>query len=195
MNITVKHLSKSFGAKRVLRDFSAFFGEGETTCVMGPSGCGKTTLLFLLMGLLEPDTGTIAGVPLRKSAVFQEDRLCETFTAVANVRMTCPTGVSRETTVRHLTEIGLDDSLSLPVSELSGGMRRRVAIVRAVLAGGDVLFFDEPFKGLDAELKRHVIRYVTENTKGKTVIVVTHDEDEARELGGRLIDMEMLSQE
>ena len=183
MNITVKHLSKSFGASGssgLLRVFGRRNDRGVDL--------GAARLRCPLMGLWAR-YGYDRGAPPKKRR-FQEDRLCETFTAVANVRMTCPTGVSRETIVRHLTEIGLDDSLSLPVSELSGGMRRRVAIVRAVLAGGDVLFFDEPFKGLDAELKRHVIRYVTENTKGKTVIVVTHDEDEARELGGRLIDMD-----
>ncbi len=193
MNITVQNLSKSFGEKSVIDGFSAVFHAGGTTCIMGPSGCGKTTLLFMLMGLIAPDTGTIEGVPERRSAVFQEDRLCEAFNAPANVRLACPTDVSREDIVRHLSDIGLRGSLNIPVRKLSGGMRRRVAIVRAVLAGGDVIFLDEPFKGLDAELKKDVIRYVKEKTAGKTVIVVTHDEDEAQEMGGDLIQMELLA--
>jgi len=193
MDILLQNLSKSFGPKRVIEDFSAVIRAGGTTCIMGPSGCGKTTLLFMIMGLVAPDTGTIEGVPERKSVVFQEDRLCESFNAVANVRLACPADISREEIVRHLSDIGLKESLAIPVRELSGGMRRRVAVVRAVLAGGDVLFFDEPFKGLDAELKNDVIRYVKTQTAGKTVIVVTHDEDEAQQMGGELLPMELLT--
>lgn len=195
MDIIVKNLIKSFGSKRVIEDFSAIFKEGGTTCVMGPSGCGKTTLLFILMGLIAPDSGIVEGVPERKSAVFQEDRLCENHSAIANVRLACPPSVSREEIVRHLSDIGLEESLSLPVRDLSGGMRRRVAVVRAILSGGDVLFFDEPFKGLDNERKNDVIRYVREYTAGKTLIVVTHDEAEARETGGDLVRMELLNAE
>lgn len=193
MDITVKNINKRFGSKRVIEDFSAVFKEGGTTCIMGPSGCGKTTLLFMLMGLIAPDSGTIEGVPERISAVFQEDRLCEPFNAIANVRLACPPSVNREEIVRHLSKIGLEESLSVPVRDLSGGMRRRVAVVRAILAGGDALFFDEPFKGLDAELKNDVIRYVRENTAGKTVIIVTHDEVEASGIDGDVIRMELLS--
>ena len=192
MDITVKNLSKSFGSKRVIEDFSAFFKEGGTTCVMGPSGCGKTTLLFMLMGLIAPDSGTIEGVPERISAVFQEDRLCESFSAVANVRLVCGISTEESTIQEHLSAIGLGDSLFLPVSMLSGGMRRRVALVRAVLSPGKVLFLDEPFKGLDDKLKESVISYMKTRAKGKTIILVTHDEDEALSMGGNLIRMERL---
>ncbi|MBN1776408.1 MAG: ABC transporter ATP-binding protein [Clostridiales bacterium] len=190
MDISVQNLSKSFGPKRVIENFSAVFREGETTCVMGPSGCGKTTLLFMLMGLIAPDMGTVEGVPERKSAVFQEDRLCESFSAVANVRLVCDKNTDEHTIREHLTAIGLGDSLFVPVSDLSGGMRRRVALVRAVLAPGETLFLDEPFKGLDDKLKGFVISYVKTRAKGKTVVLVTHDEDEARVMGGNMIRME-----
>ena len=91
MDIQVKHLSKRFGDKVVFADFSAAFPQGKTTCVMGPSGCGKTTLLSLLLGLEQPDSGEITGLSgLRKSAVFQEHRLCEDVSAAANLRLVAP---------------------------------------------------------------------------------------------------------
>ena len=88
MAIELQNVSKSFGEKQVLQNFSHVFPEGELTCVMGPSGCGKTTLLSLLLGLEQPDSGRVLGMEgRRKSAVFQEDRLCGVFSAVANVRL------------------------------------------------------------------------------------------------------------
>ena len=156
---------------------------------MGPSGCGKTTLLNLLMGLVPPDDGTISGVPAKKSAVFQEDRLCMCFSAVTNVRMVCSRKITTEMIESHLATIGLKDSMHMPVLELSGGMQRRVAIVRAVLAESEIIFLDEPFKGLDAETKQSVMQYVKANTQGKTVVMVTHDEEEAKSMGGHLINI------
>jgi NitT/TauT family transport system ATP-binding protein len=191
MDIQINKLTKSFGNKIVIRDFSALIREKRVTCIMGPSGCGKTTLLNILMGLLLPDSGTITGVPRKKSAVFQEERLCESFSAVANVRMVCQKEISTRMIEEHLAGIGLKDSMYMPVSELSGGMRRRVAIVRAMLAKSEIIFLDEPFKGLDAETKQSVIRYVKVNTRDKTVIMVTHDLDEVQKMDGRLISMEL----
>lgn len=190
MDIIVGRVSKCFGDNRVLDNFSAVIREKQTTCIMGPSGCGKTTLMYILMGLMAPDSGTVEGVPEEKSAVFQEDRLCEAFSAVTNVRMVCDKNTDERTIQEHLSEIGLEDSLFLPVSKLSGGMRRRVALVRAVLAPGDSLFLDEPFKGLDDKLKESVISYVKTRAKNKTIILVTHDEDEALAMGGNMIRME-----
>lgn len=189
MDIIVSNLSKSFGTNHVLVDFNAAFPEHELTCLMGPSGCGKTTLLNILMGFIRPDSGSIKGVPRLKSAVFQEDRLCEGFNAVSNVRFVCNRKADTKKIIAHLESIGLKGSLNQPVSELSGGMRRRVAIVRAILAKSDVLFFDEPFKGLDVDTKKDVMQYLKDNMKGRTVIMVTHDIDEVKALDGSLISM------
>ena len=91
MAIELQNVCKAFGEKQVLQDFSHTFPEGELTCVMGPSGCGKTTLLSLLLGLEQPDAGKILGMEgRRKSAVFQEDRLCENASAVSNIRLVTP---------------------------------------------------------------------------------------------------------
>ena len=187
MDIILRHVWRSFGEKQVLRDFSHTFPQGELTVVMGPSGCGKTTLLSLLLGLQAPDQGEILGLEgLKKSAVFQEDRLCENTTAQANLRLVNPS-LTREQANQALTALGLGDSLSQPVREFSGGMKRRVAILRALLAPYDVLLCDEPFQGLDQDTKALVLTYFREKTRGKTVILVTHDEKEAEFFGGPLL--------
>ncbi|MDD2497183.1 MAG: ATP-binding cassette domain-containing protein [Desulfitobacteriaceae bacterium] len=189
MDIIVSDLSKSFGANCVLDRFNAIFPEHGMTCIMGPSGCGKTTLINILMGLISPDSGTVFGVPRLKSAVFQEDRLCEGFNAVSNVQFVCDKMVNRSRNILHLENIGLKDSLNQPVRELSGGMKRRVAIVRAIIPQSDILFLDEPFKALDDETKKVTMDYVKDNTKGRTVIMVTHDINEAKAMGGQLLTM------
>lgn len=155
MAIRVTGLWKSYGKKTVLQDFSAVFEEGKTTCIMAPSGKGKTTLLRILMGLEKADRGSVEGIKgKKKSVVFQEDRLCENLSTGANVRLVVKgkTGRSRqfqETMSRGFSRMGLADCISQPARELSGGMRRRAAILRALYADWDILFLDEPFKGLD----------------------------------------------
>lgn len=192
MDIVISELSKSYGDNIVLDEFSAVIPENKMTFIMGPSGCGKTTLISILMGLADMDSGTITGVPLLKSAVFQEDRLCESFNAVSNVRLACEKRTKNKEIISHLEKIGLKDNLYKPVIELSGGMRRRVAVVRAIMARSDIIFMDEPFKGLDDKTKAKTMQYVAENTKNKTVIIVTHDIDEANCLGGKIIAMKNL---
>ena len=189
-DIVLRGITKRFGDKVVLEDLNARFLKGQTSCIMGPSGCGKTTLLQLLTGFLTPDEGTITGVPKKKSAVFQEDRLCEPFTAVSNIKMvlgrTADTGRIRD----HLRQLGLEEAaLDKPVRDFSGGMKRRVSIARAVLFGGEVLFLDEPFKGLDAATREQAMDYVKRHTKGSTVLLITHDQQEARKMGGQLLAM------
>ena len=185
--VEVKHLYKSFGDKVVLRDFSARFPLGAVTAVMAPSGGGKTTLLRILMGLEAADSGTVEGLAgLRQSAVFQEDRLCEALSAAANIRLVNP-ALSKGEAEAMLRELGLGDSLGQPVRTLSGGMKRRVAILRALAAEYDVLFCDEPFKGLDQATKAQVLDYFLARTQGKTVLVVTHDPEEAKSLGGHTL--------
>mgnify|MGYP002799818380 CR=1 FL=1 len=187
MEIELRNVSKSYGEKQVLKAFSHTFPRGELTCIMGPSGCGKTTLLSLLLGLEAPDQGEILGLEgLRKSAVFQEDRLCENAGAVSNIRLVNP-ALTKGETEGMLRELGLSDSLRQPVRTLSGGMKRRVAILRALAADYDVLFCDEPFKGLDKATKEQVMAYFLERTRGRTVILVTHEKNEANFLNGQLL--------
>lgn len=185
MDIILEHVWKSFDEKRVLRDISCRFPEGKTTCLMGPSGSGKTTLLNILAGLTVPDGGSISGVPEKISMVFQEDRLCEDFSVLANTTMAVPK--KEKEALRLLAALGLENELSTPVRNLSGGMKRRVAIARALLYEGDLLLLDEAFKGLDPETKEKVMQAVGRETKGKTVISVTHDEQEALDFGDSIL--------
>ena len=151
--LKIRGISKSFDGRKVLRNVNAIFPAGSITCLLGPSGYGKTTLLRIVAGLEKPDTGSVEGVPEEIGFVFQEDRLCEDFSAISNVRLVTGKSMPKEEIIRHLTEIGLGDSLDRPVHEYSGGMKRRVAIVRAVCYPAQLLILDEPFKGLDEKLR------------------------------------------
>ncbi len=187
-DIEVQGLTKVYGNKKVLQDYSATFSGGNCTCIMGDSGVGKTTLLHILMGLEQPDAGSITGLAgLKISAVFQEDRLCESFNAIANIGFACGKKTAPAAITAHLTALGLGDSLEQPVRELSGGMRRRVAICRAVLAAGQVLFLDEPLKGLDEQNKEMTANYIRQYSQGITTLMVTHSQDEVALMGGRLL--------
>ena len=191
-DIIIKDLCKSFGEKKVLENFSVTFPAGSVSCIMAPSGAGKTTLISIIQGFVKPDSGSISGNEVPMSAVFQEDRLCEDFNPVSNVRFSCGSKKnkkSKEEIVSCLTSLGLGDSLGKPVREFSGGMKRRVAIARALMAEYELLFLDEPFKGLDEELKVLVAEYIRASAAGKTVIAVSHDESEAALLGATIIKM------
>lgn len=181
--IKIDELNKSFGDTAVFKEFSAEFEDGSVTCIMGSSGIGKTTLLRILMGLEDYDDGHITGLENKTmAAVFQEDRLCENLTVSANIRMTGgkdEKGISEQEVVKYLEIIGMKNMAGKQVSELSGGMKRRVAILRAVLADRDIVFFDEPLKGLDPETEKKVMDTVVPLLNGKTVLWVTHREGEA----------------
>ncbi len=190
MGVIVSDLKKSYGNKVVLNGFSHKFPYGKVTAVTGQSGCGKSTLLSVIMGLLPPDSGTVQ-CPEPISAVFQEDRLCENLTSSANIRLVTGKNYGLREIAEQLSRIGLDGCENKAVRELSGGMKRRVALLRALMADYEVLFLDEPFKGLDNETKKLVMEYSKEKIKGKTVIFVTHDAAERDFLSHEVIEMRM----
>ena len=186
--ICIEQLSKSYGEKHVLRDFTARLPLGETTVITGVSGGGKTTLLRLILGLEAPDAGAIAGVPESCAAVFQEDRLCPQLTALDNVLFAA--GRKKEAEARRLlARLGLGDSVDTAAAALSGGMRRRCALARALCAEYELLALDEPFKGLDAENRRTAMETVREASHDKTVLFVTHDAAEAEFFGGNRLSV------
>ncbi len=186
-DIIIRNISKAFAENDVLKAFSAVIPAGEISCLMAPSGRGKTTLLRILMGLEQPDSGHISGVTgFRLSAVFQEDRLCENLSPVTNIRLVCRSHSTRAV-IDALNAAGLSGCIGQPVRELSGGMRRRVALLRALMADYDILFLDEPFKGLDAAAKATVMAQTRKHIQGKTVLLVTHDPQEAQTLGAGTI--------
>ena len=184
-DITLKNVSKSFGEKEVLKNVSFSFPAGRVTCLMGPSGSGKTTILSLLLELIKPDSGKVSGLPERKAAVFQEDRLFEDFSVLSN--LSAVTKRSEETIREALSAIGLKDASEEKVKILSGGMKRRVAILRALLSDYDLLVLDEPFKGLDEDLRKETAACVLNKNAGRTIVMVTHDPAEAELMGADII--------
>lgn len=179
MKVILHNISKSFGSLKVLSDFSLVMESGRTYGLMSPSGAGKTTLLRLLMGLESLDGGSIEKPGhLRISTVFQEDRLCEAFTPVENVRMVTGKSLTEQQVRSELCRLLPAESLKRPVATLSGGMKRRTAICRAMLAPFDLLLMDEPFTGLDEDTKHTVILYIQEKCAGKITLLSTHQEQE-----------------
>lgn len=183
------NIGKRFKDNIVLENFTHDFAEGKVTAVLGRSGSGKSTLLNILMGLILPDSGEVIRDG-KISAVFQENRLCENLTVSANIRLVTGKRCSREQIADALNEVGLADCADKPVRELSGGMKRRTALLRALLAEYDLLFLDEPFKGLDEETKRTVIEYCKRRISGKTVVLVTHDMDECEALADEILELD-----
>lgn len=149
----------------------------------GSFGSGKTTLLRILMGLERADSGRIDGLNgLCISAVFQEDRLCNQLDGVSNLRLVTP-ALGRAEAANAMKAVGLSDCIGQPIRELSGGQRRRVAILRGLLADYDFLILDEPFRGLDRETKRLVMEDTRRRCMERTVLLVTHDAAELEVLG------------
>ena len=190
--IELKNIYKKYGETAVFEGLCETFGDGEVVAIMGPSGSGKTTLLRLIMGLEKPDGGEIIGTDKERFAcVFQENRLIEHCSAPENLRLVLKKDVPEEAIIEELKSVGIGvsnpEELNKPVSKFSGGMKRRVAIVRAMMAEADTVILDEPFKGLDAELKQAVMGYIDDRIGTARMILVTHDEDEARQLCDRVI--------
>ena len=184
--LTISGICKAFDGRPVLKDVSFDFPESAVTALRGPSGCGKTTLVNIILGLLAPDAGEVR-MPLnaRTAAVFQEDRLIEHFSAAQNVRLTAPSTVTEAVIRAALAELGLDGDGEKRVSEFSGGMRRRVAVIRAALYQPQILLLDEPFKGLDEEMRARTAAFLRRTCPQATTVLVTHDETEAALMGAK----------
>ncbi|MBR1757843.1 MAG: ABC transporter ATP-binding protein [Lachnospiraceae bacterium] len=192
MDISLEHISKAFGEQRVLRGVNLTFEEGRTTCLMGPSGNGKTTLLRILTGLEKADEGKVLGVPEKIAMVFQEDRLLLERTALENVCIAA--GVTEREAEEAFRAVGLSEYEEKPAEQLSGGMARRVAIVRACLADAELIVMDEPFKGLDEGTLDLVITFIKARLENKTVIIVTHLPEEAEKIGGKIVWLDQVSE-
>jgi len=186
--IKMKHISKRYDDKQVLCGFSLDIPLG-VTCLMGASGAGKTTLLRILLGLEKPDSGQVENLPERVAVVFQEDRLQESMTVRGNLLFSLGKRYDAQRAEKLLQELLLPNVLSQRVSALSGGMKRRVALCRALLYDAPLLVLDEPFKGLDEKTRQAAMDVLLRYTTGKSVLIVTHDEAEGQYLGARMMTM------
>lgn len=189
--IVVSDVSKRFGEKTVLNHFSLEIEKGGIFLIMGASGCGKTTLLRIMIGLEKADEGKVSGIdPDRISFVFQEDRLIDHLSVLSNAILPMKNeSASRKAGAKALALLGLEGEEKKRARDLSGGMARRVSIARAMLKEADVVFMDEPFKGLDKDTKEKAISFVKQYAEGKTLIIVTHSANEALLLGGKVYKM------
>ena len=169
-DITLEAVAKSFGEQKVLSEQTAVYRAGEMYYLRGPSGSGKTTLLHIIAGLLEPEGGRVI-VPDTVSVMFQEDRLCEDYDAIKNVELVCG---DRRRAAGALAELLEADALDKPCGRLSGGMKRRVALVRALEADAAYVLLDEPFTGMDDETRLRAEEYIRRRQRGRTLIIATH---------------------
>ena len=185
--IKLEKINKHFGEKQVLSDLSLAVPAGARVCLTGASGSGKTTLLNIILGRVKPDSGTVSGVPQKIAAVFQEDRLPEYLSAFANVRFVTGKSMPAREITALLGMLGLEGSEYCRSAQLSGGMKRRAAVARALAAESELVIMDEPFSGLDAETKSRVIEVINRLTEGKTFICVTHDPADAAALGATAV--------
>lgn len=206
MTVTISHVGKVFASRQgepliVLDDLSFTIEKSEFVCILGPSGCGKTTLLRMIAGLdhatsgvIDVDGEPVTGPDPRIAMIFQEYSLYPWRTVRANVEFGLqmrgiPPEERREIVDRNIRLVGLEDfAMSYPY-ELSGGMRQRVAVARALATDPAVLLMDEPFGALDAQtrnrMQKELLR-IWEKTK-KTIIFITHSVDEAVFLADRIV--------
>ena len=168
--MNVKDLTVTLGGKTVLDRFSLSLPDEGLTYLMGPSGRGKTTLLRVMAGLLQPDSGRVE-MPGRAVMLFQEDRLFPRLTALKQVEAVLPR--EREGEAGELLElVELSGEADKKPEELSGGMARRLALARALAVEGEVLLLDEPFSGVDVPRSERILKRLGE--LGKPIVLTGH---------------------
>ena len=190
--LTIEHLTKQFGEKTLFRDLCLTV-DGPAV-LWAPSGWGKTTLLRILMGLDTPTAGRVRGVG-RAAAVFQEDRLCPQLTALQNVTLVLPGSEKqyKKQTRADFQQLGMDAAaLALPAARLSGGQKRRTALLRALWAPSDTLLLDEPFTGMDPDTLAAAAALLRTRCGTEPVLLATHDREAIRLLGWPVIELEAL---
>jgi NitT/TauT family transport system ATP-binding protein len=193
--IEVVGVSKSFGEHEVLKNVNMTFEDGRIYCLMGESGVGKTTLLRIIMGLETADEGEVR-FSGDVAAVFQEDRLLPDRTPIDNVHFVTK-GQKQYSQVSEIKEamsmLLPEECLNKRTDELSGGMKRRVALSRAMLSDRKILLLDEPFTGLDGEARVQAIEFIKKHQNLRTVIVVTHEKGDAEKLGANICLLTMVN--
>ena len=178
MKIILENIVKAYNGNTVLDNISYEFSSDTPVVIEGESGIGKTTLLKIIMGLEEPDSGRVlfdgvAKEECRFAPVFQEPCLIPSVSAVKNVKLACR-GQSDDAILKQLTKLIPESELNKKAKELSGGTARRVEIVRAVLAPSDVLIMYEPLTGLDEENAARTVSYIKEGINGRLFITSSH---------------------
>lgn len=167
--LTVKYQDQT-----VIENLDFVFESGKFYGLTGASGIGKTTLLAVIAGLLKPTGGTVTTDHARIGYIFQDPRLFPWMTALENVECVC----DNKERAKYYLDLLLPDSFDKYPSELSGGMKQRVSVARALAYDCDLLLLDEPFKGLDEQTKQFTVNTVLEFIKDRTAIMVSHETTE-----------------
>ena len=173
--LTLENLTLRYQKQTVLDRVSFDFAEGCTTGIVGASGIGKSTLLHAIAGLKKCDGGKILSSHERISYIFQEPRLFPWMTALENITTV---GADEATAMRYLHALfeNAEEVAKKYPHELSGGMKQRISVARALAYAPDLLLLDEPFRGLDGETKTVVQRLLLNEMQEKTMLLVTHDD-------------------
>lgn len=203
MSLAVQNVEKGYGGRKVLQKVSFTVQPNEFICILGHSGCGKSTLLNLIAGFLQPDSGSITvngenvkGPSKARSVVFQEHALFPWYNIVDNVAFGPVVqgkgkAAARETAMKYLRLVGLEDVAESMPDQLSGGMKQRVGIARALASGPDILLMDEPFGALDVltreMMQKELLRIWLELKP--SVLFITHSISEAVYLADRILVM------
>lgn len=191
--LKIENLFFSFEKKAIFSDLSLSVKVGETVAVMGDSGCGKTTLLRLIAGLEKPQKGTITCNAKRIAYVFQEPRLFPWLTVAENLRAVMTDREDADQAVLQALEtVGLAENADSYPDELSGGMKIRASLARALVSGGDLFLLDEPFSALNEELRHSLAEKLKAifKERGITAILVTHQASDAEILAERIVKIE-----
>ena len=180
--LRVHDLGKSYHERWIFRHVTGEFRGGTPYLLDTPSGSGKTTFFRCLCGLEQPQEGEVSGIETF-AVQFQQDRLCEDYSAVKNLEMVLGDAAQARTALAKLLP---EDALDIPCRELSGGMKRRVALARAMEPEAQCVLLDEPFTGLDEENLKKAQDYIREKTGGRILFVASHirTREETQENGG-----------
>ena len=183
----IKNLYKNFASKNIFNNTTIEFKDNKVTFITGESGIGKTTLLRIIAGLDKNFKGEIITNNEKISYVFQEPRLFPNLNVEENIKIVAEDSKCEIKDILELVELS-NEIYALP-SSLSGGMKMRIALARALYSNGDVYLMDEPFSALDDDTKERILPKIFEFLKGKTVIIVSHNIDEAKKYGDNIINL------
>ena len=179
----IKNISFSYGDKVIFNDFSLIIEDQKITCITGKSGAGKSTLINLICGLHKPAKGEIVTDGKGFSVVFQDDRLLPWYTAEKNISIVS----DKNSAAKWLKAVGLDGSQELLPSQMSGGMKRRLALARALAFDAGTLILDEPLNGVDSETKSILLDIIKEQSRTKSVILISHNSNEIEKLADNIV--------
>ena len=188
--IELNNINFSYGNKQIINNFSLKVKANECICLYGESGCGKTTVLKIISGLIIPQSGSV-NLPSKISYVFQEDRLIPNLSVLKNLTLFLQKD-KKELAIKLIKQAGLIEFINKKPDQLSGGMKRRLAIIRAIAFDGDALLLDEPFNGLDIDNKILMSDLIKKafTDKNKPVIMVSHVDEDIEILNAKRVNLE-----